>query len=71
MESDSETVNLDGFEGVADAEGHHLVFDELAIAEAEEHVAFANTGIAYDDDFLNVIVVFGFAFLLRHSLLYH
>lgn len=65
LQFDFDPVQLDNLEDIIDADGHHVVFNELALAVAQQDVALTDSGISDDDYFLEVVeVLLAFAFNL-------
>ena len=63
LQFNSNSVQFDDLEDIIDADGHHVVFDELSLAVAQQDVAFSDSGVSDDDYFLEVVeVLLAFAF---------
>ena len=63
LQFNSNSVQFDDLEDIIDADGHHVVFDELSLAVAQQDVALSDSGVSDDDYFLEVVeVLLAFAF---------
>lgn len=51
LEFDPHSINFDYVENIVNADGHHIVFYELASTISKKHVAFADTWISDNNDF--------------------
>ena len=63
LQFDFDPVQLDDLEHIIDADGHHVVFNELALAIAQKYVTLSHSGVSDEDYFLEVVkVLLAFAF---------
>ena len=63
LQFNSNSVQFDDLEDIIDADGHHVVFNELALAIAQKYVTLSDSGVSDDDYFLEVVeVLLAFAF---------
>lgn len=66
LQFDFGAFDVDDFVDVVDADGHHVVLDELAFTISKQEVAFAHARVPNDYNFLEVVEL-----LLRFPFPFH